>query len=70
VVQVLLASGRVHAGGLQVPEWIRADPHFLPRRWDRQLLDPEEALWVPQPLATRVEVLKAPPAPDPPQPRP
>ena len=42
VVEVLLASGGVDSGRLEMPEGIRADPDVLPCRRNRQLLDPQE----------------------------
>jgi hypothetical protein len=63
VVEVLLAARRVHTGGLQVPERIRADPDVLPRRRDPQLANACEHFRLVDPVAILVEVLEALPAP-------
>ena len=56
VVAVLLAAGGVDPGRLDMAEGVRADPHLLPGRRDRQLADPRQGLLVLHPPAVGVEV--------------
>src|SRR6266566_629873 len=56
VVAVLPPAGRVDAGCLQLRGRTRRDPHFLPRRWNRQRLDPLELLRVRDPPAARIQI--------------
>jgi hypothetical protein len=46
VVAVLLAPGVVDARRLEMASRVRADPHVLPRRRDRELADAREHLWI------------------------
>ena len=69
VIQVLLAPGCIDSGGLQMPEWVPADPHFLPRGRNRQAANALEALLVPHAAPPMIEILKPAASPAAPQPQ-
>src|SRR5258708_35231556 len=52
VVEVLAASGRVGADGLDMTVRVGRNPHLLPRRWDHQILDPSQGVLVGEQIAT------------------
>jgi hypothetical protein len=56
VIAVLLAAARVAAGGLQVSQFERADPHAGPGRRNRQCADARQRLGVAHGLAVGVDV--------------
>ena len=56
VVAVLATAGRVHAGGLEVTERVRADPNIPPRRRNRQRSNPRDSGRVYQRSSVDVEV--------------
>jgi hypothetical protein len=63
VVEVLLASRGVDAGGLQMTIRVRADPDIGPGGRDRELADPREHFLVADPVTVRVQVLESSAAP-------
>src|ERR1700760_3753481 len=63
VIEVLLATGRVDPGGLQVTHGIRADPHVLPGGWDRHRAYALEDLRVIDRVAVVIDIREPPAAP-------
>src|SRR5438067_10245096 len=62
VIAVLLASGRVHAGGLDVTKRVGADPDVLPGRRDAQLANALEHAGLRDRSPVLVEIREAPAA--------
>src|SRR5205085_8161808 len=69
VVQVLLATGRIYSGRLEMAARVRADPDVPPRRRDRQVAQALEGLRLAQPPPVLAHVYEAASAPDPPEAR-
>jgi hypothetical protein len=59
VVEVLLASGIVRAGGLNVAMRIGTDPDVIPSRWDGEGSDALELLPTPDRVVRRVQIAEA-----------
>src|SRR5207248_7488301 len=55
-VEILLPAGCVEPGGLELRRRTRRDRDVLPRRRDRERLDPSELLLVSDPLAAAVVI--------------
>jgi hypothetical protein len=62
VVEVLLPTGIVDAGRLQVPKRVGTDPYFAPGWRDCQRSDPGQRLGILDERSRRVSVLEAAPA--------